>query len=251
MPVSCFIASAGHGPIPRDWCEPTRQIAGRRACDPNLVSRRRPSEAGLEDSTMAKRPHFDETPSLPGAYDNGRSVAHGSSRARRPGVLETLTDSFGPVPRVLLRDTEARAPDRPPGVGRGPRAARRRRPLPALRRDRPRRHGGGAQGARPRPRPRAGRQGPAGEALRRPGDGLPLRRGGADRRPAPAPRDRPRLRAGRLLRPPPLLRDEARQGPDPGLPPRRPRPRRGATSPASWRSSRRSPRRSPMPTRGG
>ena len=37
-------------------------------------------------------------------------------------------------------------------------------PLPALRRDRPRRHGRRAQGPRPRPRPRPGRQGPAREA---------------------------------------------------------------------------------------
>ena len=47
-------------------------------------------------------------------------------------------------------------------------------------------------------------------------DGPALRRGGADRRPAPAPGHRPGLRAGDLRRPPPLLHDEAGQGPDPG-----------------------------------
>ena len=46
--------------------------------------------------------------------------------------------------------------------------------------------------------------------------GPPLRRGGADRRPAPAPGHRAGLRAGDLRRPPPLLHHEAGQGPDPG-----------------------------------
>ena len=42
--------------------------------------------------------------------------------------------------------------------------------------------------------------------------GPPLRRGGADRRPAPAPRHRADLRAGHLRRPPAVLRHEAGQG---------------------------------------
>ena len=46
-------------------------------------------------------------------------------------------------------------------------------------------------------------------------NGPPLRRGGPDRRPAPAPRHRPGLRAGHLHRPPAVLLDEAGQGPDP------------------------------------
>ena len=50
----------------------------------------------------------------------------------------------------------------------------------------------------------------------RPRPGPPVRRGGPDRRPAPAPRDRPGLRAGHLRRPPALLRHEAGQGPHPG-----------------------------------
>src|SRR5438270_396015 len=38
--------------------------------------------------------------------DRGLAAAFGPAPAAR-GVLETLADSFGPVPRVLLRDTDA------------------------------------------------------------------------------------------------------------------------------------------------
>ena len=46
--------------------------------------------------------------------------------------------------------------------------------------------------------------------------GPPVHRGGPDRRPAPAPRRRPDLRAGHLRRPPAVLHHEAGQGADPG-----------------------------------
>ena len=52
--------------------------------------------------------------------------------------------------------------------------------------------------------------------------GPPVRRGGADRRPAPAPGHRAGLRAGHLRRPPAVLHHEAGQGPDPGRPAGRP-----------------------------
>ena len=88
-------------------------------------------------------------------------------RARRPStcprsasVLARLAETIGSVPRVLLRDTERRARD-PGGPAVVPRDARGDRPLPAPRRDRPRRHGRRPQGPRPRPGPRPGRQGPA------------------------------------------------------------------------------------------
>ena len=53
---------------------------------------------------------------------------------------------------------------------------------------------------------------------RQPRAGPPVRRGGPDRRPAPAPRHRPGLRAGHLRRPPAVLHHEAGQGPHPGRP---------------------------------
>ena len=111
----------------------------------------------------------------------------GSRRGRdagRPGR------DAGRLPRVLLRDTEARPALDPvvqPASPEMPGPADRR-PAPALRRDRPRRHGRRPQGPRRRPRPRPGRQGPPGAAPRQPRAGPPVRRGGPDRRPAPAPR---------------------------------------------------------------
>ena len=79
-------------------------------------------------------------------------------------VLETLARSIGSVPRVLLPDTatdDAGVAVIKPSSAEMPAPGRARRPLPALRRDRPRRHGRRPQGPRPRPRPRPGRQGPA------------------------------------------------------------------------------------------
>src|SRR6185436_7700757 len=79
------------------------------------------------------------------------------------------------------------------GASRGP-----HRPLPAPRRDRPRRHGSG--GARARRRPGAGprSEGAPRAAPEAPRDDRALRRGGADRRTAPAPGHRPGVRAGTL-----------------------------------------------------
>ena len=56
-----------------------------------------------------------------------------------------------------------------------------------------------------------------------PAAGPAVRRGGPDRRPAPAPRRRPGLRARPVRRRPAVLHHEAGQGPDPGRPARRPR----------------------------
>ena len=138
-----------------------------------------------------------------------------AAEAHGGGVLATIAASLGPVPRVLLRDTDL-GPE-PPLVRPGAEAGDRRLgPLPDRRRDRPRRHGGRAQGPRPRPRPRRRRQGAPRRPPRQRRHGPPVRRGGADRRPAPAPRDRADLRAGHLRRPPAVLLDEAGQGPHAG-----------------------------------
>src|SRR5262249_53244180 len=107
----------------------------------------------------------------------------------------------------------------PPLFARGPR--RSHRPLPAPRRDRPARHGRGRPRARQRPRPRPRPQDPARPPPGPPGDDPALRRGGADRRTAPAPGHRPRLRAGTLPRRQALLHHEARQGEDPRRSPER------------------------------
>jgi tetratricopeptide (TPR) repeat protein len=58
---------------------------------------------------MAVLPH-DDRGCTPDALDQRLTVAFGLSRSRRPGVLETLTGSFGPVPRVMLRDTDVEPP---------------------------------------------------------------------------------------------------------------------------------------------
>ena len=68
-----------------------------------------------------------------------------------------------------------------------------------------------------------------------PEHGPPLRRGGADRRPAPAPGHRAGLRAGHLRRPPAVLLDEAGQGPDPRRTCWRPGRRRPTACRGSWR----------------
>ena len=175
-----------------------------------------------------------------------------AGRSRASGVLTDLDRAIGPVPRVLLRDGTGR--DVEAGPARAPRRCPvplgRPGPLPALRRDRPRRHGRRPDGPRRRPRPRPGRQGPPGGAPRRPRGRPPVRRGGADRRPAPAPGDRAGPRAGPAPRPAALHRHEAGPGPDPGRaaggppgPGRRP-----AAVPR--RSSSRSARRWPTPTPG-
>ena len=65
-------------------------------------------------------------------------------------------------------------------------------------------------------------------------DGPPVRRGGADRRPAPAPGHRAGLRAGHLRRPPAVLLDEAGQGPDPRRASGRPAVARPTSCRGSW-----------------
>ena len=80
--------------------------------------------------------------------------------AGEPGAVDRL-DSQGPASRH--GDRRCRCRRHQAIVRRDARAGRAGRPLPALRRDRPRRHGGGAEGPRHRPGPRPGRQGLAGE----------------------------------------------------------------------------------------
>jgi eukaryotic-like serine/threonine-protein kinase len=54
--------------------------------------------------------HHDDSSRLPGRGDHPFSIAFGSNSAQRPGVLKTLTDSFGQVPRILLHDNDADNP---------------------------------------------------------------------------------------------------------------------------------------------
>ena len=158
-----------------------------------------------------------------GAADFGVTPSVNRHRPRPSGILSAVDETFGPVPRVLLRDGPADG-ERPalPCSEDMPASAGDAGSLPAPRRDRSRGHGHRPQGPRRRRRPRRGRQGPPGEAPRQPRDGPPVRRGGADRRPAPAPGHRPGLRAGPAPRRAALHRHEADPGPYPGRPPRRP-----------------------------
>ena len=155
----------------------------------------------------------------PAATMSLASGPDGSSVLAEPG-RERRARPPPPAPR--LRAGHRPRARRPARLPRDARARRPRRPAPAPRRDRPRRHGRRPQGPRRRPRPRPRRQGPAREAPRRPRPDPPLHRGGPDRRPVAASRRRAGLRAGRLRRPPPLLHDEAGQGPHPGRSPGRP-----------------------------
>ncbi len=59
---------------------------------------------------MAKRPYEHETTYHGDAQDRDWTSATGSGPSRRVSVLESLSDSFGPVPHVLLRDTDGEPP---------------------------------------------------------------------------------------------------------------------------------------------
>jgi hypothetical protein len=113
---------------------------------------------------------------------------------------------------------------------RRPVSAHGRRPLPAGRRDRPRRHGDGPARPRPAPEPRPCRQGVPRQP-RRPRAAAPLRRGGAGLQPVAAPLHRAGPRPGHAGGRTALLRHEAGQGPHPGRAAggaARPRPRPAA-----------------------
>ncbi len=135
------------------------------------------------------------------------------SCARDPGPRDRL-DTPHPLARYGQRRHGRRGHQAV--VARDAAALRAGRSLPALRRDRPRRHGRRPQGPRRRPGPRPGRQGPARGAPQQARLLAPVRRGGADRRPAPAPGDRPGLRAGDLRRQPALFHHEAGERPHAG-----------------------------------
>ena len=59
---------------------------------------------------MAERPHAPAIAYHAGQLVPGSAASFGSSAAQRTGVLDTLSASIGPVPRVPLRDTEVFAP---------------------------------------------------------------------------------------------------------------------------------------------
>ena len=164
-------------------------------------------------------------PGADAASRRSRGAARPWPMRARPGPRASSrpwTRRSGRSPACCSATTLGRGEARP-GLLRGDaRLGGRRGALPAPRRDRPRGHGRRAQGPRRRPRPRRGRQGPAGAAPRQPRDGPPVRRGGADRRPAPAPGHRPGLRAGPAARRPAVHRHEADPGPHPGRPARGP-----------------------------
>ena len=154
----------------------------------------------------------DEALSLSHAGEFGATVDTSSP----PSVLEALAASLGSVPRVHPRDTDPSpeplvAKPTSPELPAPEHRAARLRLLGEIAR--------GGMGAVLKGRdPDLGRdlavkvllEAPPRQARTDP----PLRRGGADRRPAPASRHRADLRAGHLRRPPALLRHEAGQGPD-------------------------------------
>ena len=155
------------------------------------------------------------------ALSVGRSGEVSATLGLDSGVLETIAAALGPVPRVLLRDTDAgfEPPLIRPGRGDGTDASTRYR-IGTRRRSQGRGHG--LQCSR-RATPDLGRD-VAIKVLRtrtcwrQRRHGPPLHRRGPDRRPAPAPRDRADLRAGHLRRLPAVLLDEAGQGANPRRP---------------------------------
>ena len=172
----------------------------------------------------------------------------------RSSAFANLAESLGrpaadPVDRHRPR-RRCLAPDQTP-LARDAGRERSNGSLPALRRDRPRRHGRRPQGPRRRPRPRPRRQGPARvSTATSPSSSAASSR----RRRSPASSSTrascPSTSSGTFADRPPVLHHEAGQGPDAG---RAARPRtatRRRTCRGSWGSSSRSARRSPTPTPG-
>ncbi len=190
------------------------------------------------------------------------SCAHGAASATPPptspgagtlSILDSIAATLGPVPRVLLRDTTV-------GRTRPRRSSSASTEMPAA-------AGGGGRlqllgeiarggmGAVLKGRdPDLGRDLAVKvllEAPPRPARaGPPVRRGGADRRPASAPGDRAGLRARPVRRPAAVLLDEAGQGPHPGRSPQRSRRPAPTSCPRTSRPGCRSARRWPTRTPG-
>jgi hypothetical protein len=78
---------------------PHRQSTPRDEVPPPISPR--------EEPTMADRIRDRETTSMYDGFTRGSSAWTSSWR---PGVLETLTASHGPVPRILLRDVGPESP---------------------------------------------------------------------------------------------------------------------------------------------
>ena len=170
------------------------------------------------------------------------------SRRRLQRAVGDSGSTPGILRPVLLKEARGRKrARRQAGVRRHAVEGRDRRPLPALRRDRPRRHGGRAARPRCRSGPRPGGQGAAGEVRRSSRRGPAVHRRGADRRAVAAPGRGAGLRH-RPVRRPAVLHHEAGEGPDTGRHPRPSAPTRRPIGRACWGSPCRWRRRWPMPT---
>ena len=237
-----------------------------RAHPGRLSLRHRGRPAGRPRQAAGRSPGAGRSVAgLPRGHEPGRPAGRGLSL---PEPAVPTIDGSAPAPAraccrpsisvpVRRRNPPARAARRPraagdAAVGRDARSRTARAgPIPAPGRDRPGRHGRDPQGSRRRSGARAGDQGAAGVAPGRSRGRAPIRRGGADRRPVAAPGGRAGLRAGDVPRPPSLFRHEAGQGPDPGRACSTNGTGPGAgPAPVPVRSSSRSARRWPMPTRG-
>ena len=182
------------------------------------------------------------------SLDAGLAAGLGKPVAGPASVLSALGPTMSSLRPVLLKEAEGEScARREAEVRRHADEDADRRPLPALRRDRPRRHGGGAARPGRRPGPRPGGQGAAGEVRRSPRGGPAVHRGGADRRAVAASGRGAGLRH-RPVRRPAVLHHEAGQGPDAGGDPGRTHRRQPRIGRDCWALPCRWRRRWPTPT---